>query len=125
MDKLTIMDISLCLGPTGAGKTLLIKRLKGKEVVDETTCTVATNGTNLTTLKLAHPKTGVLKEYTIRELGGNMAPMWSKYYDQVKKIIYVVDASNLCQISAAGVLLYTILTEPQLQKTKVTTLNPV
>lgn len=38
---------------------------------------------------------------------------------QVYKIIYVIDASNLCQISAAGVLLYTLLVEPRLQQVKL------
>lgn len=33
--------------------------------------------------------------------------------------MYVVDTSNLCQISAAGVLFYTVLVHPLLQKAKV------
>lgn len=48
-----------------------------------------------------------------------MAPLWNQYYHNVTKIIYVVDASNLCQIAAAGVLLYTVLAEPQLKNSKV------
>lgn len=51
----------------------------------------------------------------IREIGGTMAPIWRRYFEDVTHVIYVVDTSNLCQISAAGVLLYTILTEPRLQ----------
>lgn len=35
------------------------------------------------------------------------------------KVIYVVDTSNLCQISAAAVMLYTLLAEPKLKKAKV------
>lgn len=34
------------------------------------------------------------------------------------KIIYIVDSSNLCQISAAGVLLYSLLVEPKLKNVK-------
>lgn len=109
----------ICLGPQGAGKTLLLKRLQNRETVDETSCTVPTTGTNITTVRYPNEKTGNMKEYTIRELGGAMAPIWSKYYSGVNKVIYVVDASNLCQIAAAGVLLYTILAEPLLQKAKV------
>ena len=33
--------------------------------------------------------------------------------------MYVVDASNLCQISAAGVLLYSLLVEPRLENVKI------
>lgn len=39
----------------------------------------------------------------IREIGGTMAPMWKNYLTDVDKIMYVVDTSNLCQISAAGI----------------------
>ena len=55
----------------------------------------------------------------MREVGGAMAPLWNQYYKNITKIIYVVDASNLCQIAAAGVLLYTVLAEPQLKHAKV------
>ncbi|KAL3286347.1 hypothetical protein HHI36_000855 [Cryptolaemus montrouzieri] len=50
----------------------------------------------------------------VREVGGSMAPLWHKYFQGIKKLVYVIDASNLCQISAAGVLLYTILADPSL-----------
>jgi ADP-ribosylation factor-like protein 1 len=32
--------------------------------------------------------------------------------------MYVIDTSNLCQISAAGILLYTLLVEPKLKQAK-------
>lgn len=38
----------------------------------------------------------------VTEIGGSMAPMWSNYLNNVSKIMYVIDTSNLCQISAAG-----------------------
>ena len=113
------MHTTICLGPTGSGKTLLLKRLQNRETVDETSCTVPTTGTNITTVRFPNEKMGAIKEFTIRELGGAMAPIWSKYYQGVTRVIYVVDASNLCQIAAAGVLLYTILAEPELQRAKV------
>ncbi|XP_067012549.1 ADP-ribosylation factor-like protein 16 [Anabrus simplex] len=106
--------LCLCLGPTSSGKTLLLKKLQNRENIDLTSNTVPTVGTNLVTIKFENQK-----EITIREIGGAMAPIWRNYYQGVHKIIYVVDASNLCQIAAAGVLLYTILAEPSLQKTKV------
>lgn len=58
---------------------------------------------------------------TVRELGGFMAPLWHHYFHDINKVMFVVDASNLCQIAAAGVLLYTILTEPKLKNAKVNT----
>ncbi|XP_023704885.1 ADP-ribosylation factor-like protein 16 [Cryptotermes secundus] len=104
----------LCLGPTGSGKTLLLKKLQNRDAVDTMSSTVPTVGTNLITVRF-----GNQKETTIREVGGAMAPIWKSYYSGIQKIMYVVDASNLCQIAAAGVLLYTILAEPCLQKAKI------
>lgn len=102
----------LCLGPTSSGKTLLLKKLQNVNSVDRTTGSVPTVGTNIFTVKLGD------KQVLIRELGGVMAPLWSKYFEGENKVIYVVDASNLCQVSAAGVLLYTILANPNLRNAK-------
>ncbi|KAM7354471.1 ADP-ribosylation factor-like protein 16 [Cochliomyia hominivorax] len=60
-----------------------------------------------------------LKSIRILEIGGSMAPIWRQYFTDVKKLMYVVDTSNLCQISAAGVLLYSILAEPRIQKVRI------
>lgn len=54
-----------------------------------------------TELKRKTPK-NPLKCIRVLEIGGAMAPLWRQYYEKVSKIIYVVDTSNLCQISAAG-----------------------
>lgn len=108
------IKMCLCLGPTGSGKTLLLKTLQNREAFDTMSSTVPTIGTNLVTVRF-----GNQKQISIREVGGEMAPIWRNYYSCVRSIIYVVDASNLCQIAAAGVLLYTILAEPSLQKAKV------
>ncbi|XP_005188598.2 ADP-ribosylation factor-like protein 16 [Musca domestica] len=60
-----------------------------------------------------------LKSIRVLEIGGAMAPIWRQYFNDVKKLMYVVDTSNLCQISAAGVLFYSILAEPRLQKVRI------
>ncbi|XP_012255306.2 ADP-ribosylation factor-like protein 16 [Athalia rosae] len=104
----------LCLGPQMSGKTLLLKCLQHKEI-DEATHTVPTNGTNMFTIRNDNGHF----EVVIRELGGVVAPIWKHYFLRVRKIIYVVDTSNLCQISAAGVLLYSLLVEPRLQHVKI------
>ncbi|KAJ1529534.1 hypothetical protein ONE63_006307 [Megalurothrips usitatus] len=109
-----ILPSCICLGPIGSGKTMLLKKLKGNEDIDITSTSVPTVGTNITTLQLPNEK-----EIVVREVGGAMAPLWNQYYQNITRIIYVVDASNLCQIAAAGVLLYTVLAEPQLKQAKV------
>ncbi|XP_018327288.1 ADP-ribosylation factor-like protein 16 [Agrilus planipennis] len=103
----------ICLGPTGSGKTLLIKKLQNVDAVDETSTSVPTVGSNLFSI---HYNNVVIN---IRELGGEVAPLWPKYYDGIKKVIFVVDASNLCQISAAGVLFYSVLADPRFKNAKV------
>ncbi|CAK9808663.1 ADP-ribosylation factor-like protein 16 [Anthophora plagiata] len=109
----------LCLGPIKSGKTFLMKRLQGDEI-DDATHTVSTNGINLFTVK---NNTGEF-DIVIKEIGGSMAPIWKHYLNTIRKIIYVVDASNLCQISAAGVLLYSLLVDPRLRNIKIAlTLN--
>lgn len=101
------MSNILCLGPKGSGKTLLLNTLQDPESVNDTTHSVPTVGTNIFTIKMpvadGEKKNSNAKKYIqIRELGGTMAPMWKNYYDGVEKIMYVIDTSNLCQISAAG-----------------------
>lgn len=100
--------VILCLGPTGSGKTLLLNTLQDEELINETSHSIPTVGMNIFTIKLPIKETegkkkANLKQYVqVRELGGTMAPMWKNYYDDVEKIMYVIDTSNLCQISAAG-----------------------
>lgn len=96
----------LCVGPKNAGKTLLLNSLQNPGIVNSTTHSVNTVGTNIYTINynLSVPlKKTAKKSVDIRELGGEMAAMWKNYYtEDVEKIIFVVDTSNLCQISCAG-----------------------
>ncbi|XP_028167624.1 ADP-ribosylation factor-like protein 16 [Ostrinia furnacalis] len=107
----------LCLGPKGAGKTTLLKKLQDAEGIDNTYSPVPTIGTNIYDVHFLN-KHGKKQTLSIREVGGEMAPLWSNYLDGVEKIIFVVDTSNLCQISAAAVMLYTLLAEPRLKTAK-------
>ncbi|KAF5304785.1 hypothetical protein FQA39_LY09562 [Lamprigera yunnana] len=102
----------LCLGPTGSGKSLLLRKLLNADQIDETSSSVPTVGTTLFTIKRQN------YVFTIRELGGAMAPLWKKYFDGILKVIYVVDVSNLCQISAASVLFYELLANPLLKNAR-------
>lgn len=38
----------------------------------------------------------------IREIGGKMSPLWDRWFDNVNRMIFVIDTSNLCEISGAG-----------------------
>lgn len=118
----------LCLGPKQSGKTHLLSSLQSFGSITNVSHSVATIGTNIFTIKLpdagqksassasksassarqkAMGSAGVRRSMknpgiTIMEIGGSMAPMWSNYLNNVSKILYVIDTSNLCQISAAG-----------------------
>ncbi|XP_013104150.1 ADP-ribosylation factor-like protein 16 [Stomoxys calcitrans] len=140
----------ICLGPKRSGKTHLLKALQDNDLIDETSYSTPTIGTNIYNIVFptnthgedamkpkppppppneANTAEGVgqkkskqlppLKSIRILEIGGAMAPIWRQYFDDVKKLMYVVDTSNLCQISAAGVLFYSILAEPRLQKVRI------
>ncbi|XP_031632394.1 ADP-ribosylation factor-like protein 16 [Contarinia nasturtii] len=135
----------LCLGPRQSGKTHLLSSLQLSGRITNVSHSVQTIGTNIFTIKLldgaqkqsstsvatashcGKQKTTANASFrrsmknpsvTIMEIGGMMAPMWTNYLNNVSKILYVIDTSNLCQISAAGVLLYSLLADPRLQHTK-------
>ncbi|KAJ6600716.1 ADP-ribosylation factor-like protein 16 [Pseudolycoriella hygida] len=116
----------LCLGPKYAGKTHLLTKLTRSQLGENVTSPhiVPTIGTNIFSIKLPARQKTTSKQKSnvyvqVREVGGTMAPMWKNYFGDVKKLMYVVDTSNLCQISAAGVLLYSLLADPRLQHAKV------
>lgn len=135
----------LCLGPKYSGKTHLLTKLTKLQLGENVTSPhiVPTIGTNIFSIKLPSKHKTTTKQKSnvyvqVREVGGTMAPMWKNYLNDVKKLMYVVDTSNLCQISAAGkfnifrknseyyrvyefsgVLLYSLLADPRLQHTKV------
>lgn len=104
------MSTCLCVGPRNAGKTMLMTSIQYPDSVNFTTHSVNTVGTNIYTInyipstKDGKPsKKNPKKSINVRELGGEMAVMWKSYYNEsVDKIIFVVDTSNLCQISSCG-----------------------
>ncbi|XP_063549118.1 ADP-ribosylation factor-like protein 16 [Cydia strobilella] len=107
----------ICLGPTGSGKTTLLKRLQEAEGIDNTYSPVPTIGTNIYDIHYLN-KSGKKQILSIREVGGEMASLWNNYLEGVEKVMFVVDTSNLCQISAAALMLYTLLAEPCLKQAK-------
>ena len=132
----------LILGPEGAGKTLLLKKLKRMitiEALEKNSTqakvqpnsqdswpitdpsppegvlhTLPTAGTNLEQLRISK---GVV--CTLRECGGSTAPVWSSYYKHCNMIVYVVDSNNTTQISAATMLLLDVLSAEDLENKPV------
>lgn len=75
----------LCLGPKGSGKTTLLKKLQESEGIDNTYSPVPTVGTNLYDLHYQN-RAGKKKKLLIREVGGEMAPLWTNYADGIEKV---------------------------------------
>lgn len=92
------------LGPKYGGKTLLLKRLQENNFYSLTNFTslsqtVQTNGTNL--LRLIKKSTDQSDEqiFTVQEIGGEIISLAVDFIAKSTKIIYVLDASNLDQLS--------------------------
>ncbi|XP_060620364.2 ADP-ribosylation factor-like protein 16 [Anolis sagrei] len=108
----------LLLGSSGAGKTLLVKRLQklsskdGAKELGEPPATLPTVGTNLTDLSLG-------KKITVRELGGCMGPIWSSYYSDCCSVLYMIDAARPTQISSSCVQLLSLLSAEKLASVPV------
>jgi ADP-ribosylation factor-like protein 1 len=88
---------------------MLLNSIQYPGSINFTTHSVSTVGTNLYTINCDVEKPlrkAAKKSVTVRELGGEIAVMWKNYYtESVEKIMFVVDTSNLCQISCAGKLI--------------------
>jgi ADP-ribosylation factor-like protein 1 len=106
----TMVMTCLCVGPKNSGKTMLMSSIQYPGSVNFTTHSVNTVGTNIYTVNFTPVATenkpvrkNQKRSVTVRELGGEMAVMWKNYYaETVERVIFVVDTSNLCQISCAG-----------------------
>lgn len=110
----------LIIGPTGVGKTLLLKRLQNfhsvKEIdkLGEIPSTIPTVGTNLVNVP-----TGKKQETVIREVGGCMCPIWNSYLKDLTALIFVIDISNTLQIAASCIQFLTVLNNTAVQNTPI------
>ncbi|XP_018409144.1 PREDICTED: ADP-ribosylation factor-like protein 16 [Nanorana parkeri] len=108
----------LILGPSGVGKTLLMKRLqklcsKDSAGLGDPPSTQPTVGTNLTDLTIQRMR------ITVREVGGSMGPIWPSYYKDCRTVMFVVDAANPMQVSASCIQLLSVLSAPALSSASV------
>lgn len=93
----------LAIGAEGAGKTLLLRQLanclKKGEPSAIAMATVRSVGTELRHLVLGKC------DVTIREMGGSMAPIWARYYDESHVVVFVIDVAGEEQLASATVAL--------------------
>mmetsp|Transcript_14490 Transcript_14490/g.39238 ORF Transcript_14490/g.39238 Transcript_14490/m.39238 type:complete len:203 (+) Transcript_14490:59-667(+) len=84
----------LIIGLEGAGKTLLIRRLQSlhnpsRKVNPQT---FPTSGTETSEIACQpHPR---FSKIWAREVGGCMAPIWYKYYEECRSLLFVMDATD-------------------------------
>mmetsp|Transcript_37633 Transcript_37633/g.83783 ORF Transcript_37633/g.83783 Transcript_37633/m.83783 type:complete len:234 (-) Transcript_37633:928-1629(-) len=105
----------LVVGLEGAGKTLLCKRLqsvyrKPGQGAPVTADTVSTIGTEM--VEVPCPKGMPFRRIMLREVGGQMCPLWPQYYPDCLMLLFVVDAADAGSIAAASVELMEMLQHP-------------
>jgi len=96
-----------CVGPTGCGKTSLLDCIC-KQTYDPDQETVPSVGVNIFNLKFKK-SINKQKSVDIRELGGALCAVWSSYVRRELYIIFIIDASNLGQLSQVIINLAEIL----------------
>lgn len=92
----------VCVGGKGCGKTLLLKSLLDRDFEHDSVI-VPTVGVNIFSkdLKCGKKKFSV----SIRELGGELAPLWVEYLQSETSLIFVVNTLNLGQVGLVAVKL--------------------
>jgi ADP-ribosylation factor related protein 1 len=93
----------LAIGAEGAGKTLLVRQLanclKKGEPSAIAIATVPSVGTELRKLVLG------TSDVMFREMGGSMAPIWARYFDESHVLVFVIDVACEEQLASATVAL--------------------
>lgn len=92
----------VCIGPRGSGKTALLRTLCDKEF-DPDENLVPTVGVNLFSIQFKN--SGKWKTLDVRELGGELCPVWGSYLQNEMNVIFVIDSQNAGQLAQVGVKL--------------------
>ncbi|XP_014675726.1 PREDICTED: ADP-ribosylation factor-like protein 15 [Priapulus caudatus] len=96
----------ICVGLTSSGKTTLLNLLNGEPTTDAPQPTL---GFNIKAVE------GASVVFSVKELGGGVAPYWRRYYDGARGIVFVVDASaDDAAIEAARDTLVAVIVDPRL-----------
>jgi len=140
--------MSLVVGCTGVGKTLLLKRLQAfnhlppnasksslsalaANVVSPTSPSSPNSDSSNATLPEVPPtqpttgtnlvtvKLGKRQDVTLREMGGAMAPIWKNYLKDCESLIYVVDMSARALTAASCIQILELLNADDLAKKPV------
>ncbi|KAG7394745.1 hypothetical protein PHYBOEH_004695 [Phytophthora boehmeriae] len=146
------MRTGLVLGLDGAGKTLLMRQLtaqlvhKQKSVLDRLATFLFIpcsyyfdkckhNDDAVTIDANTQPTVGVEhwtlpldggRVCTLREVGGQLLPMWPAYFESCHFWLFLVDASNATQLAAAAVELFAVLNMDEMRiKPKLLVINQV
>jgi len=93
----------LCVGGVSSGKTFLLNYVTDPANANVDILTQPTVGVNI--FQLVRKKAGSRKAketVDIRELGGELCPIWTTYVKNEENVIFVIDSENLGQIAQTG-----------------------
>ena len=109
----------LLVGNEGAGKTLLCRQLdrcckplKDKRAQPPPVDAATQPSIGVELLHLVHKK----KSFTVREVGGGMQPVWSRYFEGCGAVVFAVDTTSSAAAAAAAIEWYNLLASPPLKK---------
>ncbi|EGZ04587.1 hypothetical protein PHYSODRAFT_536135 [Phytophthora sojae] len=128
------MRTGLVLGLDGAGKTLLLRQLtaqvvrKQKTVLERLDGDYAVDANTQPSVGVEHwtlPLDGG-RTCTLREVGGQLLPMWPSYFESCHFWFFLIDASNPTQLAAAAVEFFSVLSvEEMRRKPKLLLVNQI
>jgi len=96
----------LCVGGVSSGKTFLLQHVTDPANANVDIATQPTVGVNIFQLARKQPGSRKLKQTVdIRELGGELCPLWTTYVKNEENVIFVIDSENVSQVSQIGVKL--------------------
>ena len=108
----------LLVGCEGAGKTLLCRHLHKIAKGDSAALQAATQPSiGVEFVDLQHPQRS--HSFTLREVGGMMQPVWSRYFEECSALILMADSATVEGLSCAAVELYNVLGSQALSSKRI------